>query len=293
MISNLEIKLDQESRFNDGTKVTGGPYNEEFNRVYKERMEKYNNVIIDLSSKLPEADEEEQKIINQNIQQLKIADTKYVTDYIERNPGSPVSVNLLMWHFFNLPLDKWGHLLSVLSPEMKSTSVYKRMESDYKTQMALKDNTPALNQKGNPSFLEVDFTNKSIIQSLVDLNPGKVLFVDVWGTTCGPCLKEFPYSRELYDKVDQQAVSFIYLCTNTKNEEDWREKINAYDLSGQHFLLDWKLREKLNEELGGLKGYPYYFIVGRDSKIAYFNAPRPSSNEIEKILDELTLKINR
>jgi len=39
--------------------------------------------------------------------------------------------------------------------------------------------------------------------------------------------------------------------------------------------------------LGGVKGY-YYFIVDSDGKIAYENAPKPSSEEIEKILNELT-----
>lgn len=285
--SDLKMELDPESWYNDGTKVTGGPYNDEFNRVHKVRMERYHNEIEGLSSKLLEAGEEEQNDINQKIQQLRVADTKYVTDYIENNPNSPVSVNLLMWQFYQLPLDMWGQLLSVLSPDMKSTSVYKDIESRYQTQLALKDNTPAMEHKGKPSFLEVDFTNKSIIESLVDINPGKILYVNVWSTICSPCLRELPYSRELHAKMDQQVVAFIYLCTNTKNEEDWKEMIDIHNLDGQHFLLNRKLCSALYKELGGVKGY-YYFIVGSDGKIAYENAPRPSSEEIEKILNELT-----
>jgi hypothetical protein len=44
-----------------------------------------------------------------------------------------------MWKFFNLPLDEFGHLLSVFSPEMKSTSVYKRMDATYQSQVQFKD----------------------------------------------------------------------------------------------------------------------------------------------------------
>jgi hypothetical protein len=134
---NLEIHLDTISLFNDGTVVKGGPFNEEFNSVFKEKQDKYMNEINNLRLELYEASEDDKVVIEQKLRVLNAAETKYTTDYIESNPGSPVSVYLMLWKYRNLPLDEWGHLLSIFSPEMKSTAVYKRMESDYKKQLAL------------------------------------------------------------------------------------------------------------------------------------------------------------
>lgn len=285
--ANLEIHLDAGNLYNDGTLVKGGSINEEFNRVHLEQQEKFFHKIDTLSSTLKKAGEDERISIEQNIKALNEAETRYTLEYIESHPGSPVSMNLLMWKYFNLPIDEWGRLLSIFSSEMKSTSVYKQMESDYQTQLAFKTKDLSTKSRGNPSFIEVDLTNKSIIESLVELNPGKVLYVDVWGTSCSPCFKEFPYSRDLSSKLDSEKISFIYLCTSAKNEEEWREKISAQHLSGQHLLLNKELSEALNKEVVGMNGIPHYILVGSDGRIAYANAPRPSFEETEKILNDL------
>lgn len=135
--ANLKIHLDTISLFNDGTLVKGGPFNDEFNSIFMEKQEKFLNEINNLRSSLSEAGEDDSIIIQQKIKDLNAAETKYTTDYIESHPGSTVSVYLLMWKYYGLPLEEWGRLLSVLSPEMKSTSVYKRMESDYQKRLEL------------------------------------------------------------------------------------------------------------------------------------------------------------
>ena len=128
--AGLNIHLDTISLFNDGTIVSGGELNEEFNVVFREKQEKFFNEIDNLSVRLNEADEDERNIIEQQIKDLNAAETKYTLDYIESHPASPVSLYQLMWKYFSLPPDELGRILSVFSTEMKSTSVYKRIESD-------------------------------------------------------------------------------------------------------------------------------------------------------------------
>ncbi len=135
--ADLEIHLDTISLFNDGTLVKGGPFNDEFNSVFIEKQEKFYNEIDKLMLDLNEAGEDDRIIIEQKVKDLNAAETRYTTDYIESYPESPVSVYLLLWKYFSLPLDEWGRLLSVFSPEMKSTSVYKRIESDYQKRLEL------------------------------------------------------------------------------------------------------------------------------------------------------------
>ena len=156
--------------------------------------------------------------------------------------------------------------------------------------MALRNTTPALEHHTDPSFIQVDFNNNPVITSLAELNPGKVLYVDVWGTTCGPCFKEFPYSRDLHSKVNHEEIQFVYLCISSKDEEYWKQKIQEYDLNGQHFLLNREAGKAFYEELGERNRKPYYFIIGKDGQLAMKNAPRPSSGEVETLLKNFTKK---
>jgi len=284
---DIDISIDPESWFNIGTQVTGAPYNEEYNRIFTERNEKYMKKKIELMTQIREAGEDEKEALNKQMAEISESENRDMIAYIEQHPDSPVSLHLLMWTYFGLSFEDWGHALSLLTPEMQQSPVYKRMESDYQTQLALRNTTPALEHTGTPSFIEVDFKGKSIISTLAEMNPSKVMYVDVWGTTCGPCLKEFPHSRELHAKVDPEHILFVYLCTSARSEEDWKTKIRENDLGGQHFLLNREIGKAFYEELGERQRNPYYFIIGKDGELAMKNAPRPSSSEVEELLNKL------
>ena len=282
----LEVRIDPESWYNRGTQVTGAPFNEEYNRILSEGKEKYMDKQGEIMIKMQEAVGDEKEALSRQRKEIAEAMNKEMMEYIEEHPNSPVSLIQLMWTYFGLSFEDWGHALSVLSPEIQQSPVYKKIESDYQTQMALRNTTPALEHQANPSFIQVDFENEPIIASLAKLNPGKVIYVDVWGTTCGPCFREFPYSRDLHSKINHDKVQFVYLCISTKDEEYWKQKILEYDLGGQHFLLNREAGKAFYEEMGERNRKPYYFIIGKDGKLAMKNAPRPSSGEVASLLKE-------
>jgi thiol-disulfide isomerase/thioredoxin len=286
----LEVSIDPKSWFNKGAEVTGVPFNEEYNRVHMERDKKFYGILDEIRVKMREAGEEEKGALNMQMRKITAAANADMMVYIEQHPNSPVSLNLLMWTYFGLSFEDWGHALSVLSPEIQQSPIFKKMESDYQTQMALRNTTPALEHQADPSFIQVDFNKNPVITSLAELNPGKVIYVDLWGASCGPCFKEFPYSRDLYSGIDQDKFQFIYLCTYAKTEDNWKKKILENDLGGQHFLLNREACKTLNKELGGRKGKPYYFIIGKDGQLAMKNAPRPSSGEVEALLKNFAQK---
>ena len=127
----------------------------------------------------------------------------------------------------------------------------------------------------------------SIIGALVSQNPNKVLYIDIWGTGCGPCRKEFPYSHRLHERIDTNKVVFIYLCVASE-EDKWKALIEEENLQGQHYLLDRELVRALYEEIGGQRYNPRYVIINKSGEIENSVAPWPSSPEIEQLLTDLS-----
>lgn len=154
-------------------------------------------------------------------------------------------------------------------------------------------------QKGY--FLINDTTNSyPNIDKILELKEfkNKVVYIDIWGTRCAPCLKEFLHIGKLKEKFQNDSIIILYLCSQYKLERDkmneklWKELILKNDLKGTHILLSnecymngfWeKFKDKYTEERS--YGIPIFLLVDKKGVIRNFDAPRPSSEEVlyEKI----------
>lgn len=132
----------------------------------------------------------------------------------------------------------------------------------------------------------------------------KVVYADIWGTHCGPCIREFSNLPELKTRFNNDSVAFLYLCIpytkkwNKKNAKLWEELIVKHDLTGINILISAecyvggfyeKYKDKFTPE--DLYTIPRYLLVNKTGEIVDFKAPRPSSKEelfsaIQVLLDE-------
>ncbi|MFB6341531.1 TlpA family protein disulfide reductase [Saccharicrinis sp. FJH62] len=132
----------------------------------------------------------------------------------------------------------------------------------------------------------------------------KVVYVDIWGTKCGPCLNEFQYLDDLKQRFRNDSVVYLYMCSrygktrDKANEKLWEELVFKNRLKGVNILISnecykdgfWQLY-KNNYSENRLYGIPTYLLVNKDGDIINFDAPRPSKkeilySEIQKLLDE-------
>lgn len=121
--------------------------------------------------------------------------------------------------------------------------------------------------------------NRMTLAEIIEKHKGKVIYMDMWASWCGPCRKEMPASRRLKDGLDSDGVIFMYISSD-RNESDWKRAIKEYDLGGigenyrivsdeSRFLTEIKVRY-----------IPRYLIFDRKGRLANADAPRPSSSEI-------------
>lgn len=124
--------------------------------------------------------------------------------------------------------------------------------------------------------------------SLSDLK-GSYLFIDVWATWCGPCRKEIPYLKKLEEAYHGKNITFVSISIDKhEDREKWKQMIKDKDLGGVQLLADndWEsffIKDYL------IKGIPRFIIIDPEGFIIDYNAPVPSSGELEKIFDEFKL----
>lgn len=70
---------------------------------------------------------------------------------------------------------------------------------------AVPENT-ATEPKSNDANVSVEIRSWSDFQNWISKQKGKVVVVDVWSTSCGECVKEFPHFVELHQRLGDRVV---------------------------------------------------------------------------------------
>lgn len=147
-------------------------------------------------------------------------------------------------------------------------------------------------RKSNQNSLKVNFDKSNILDNLKDKYKGYVLYIDIWGTWCGPCYESFKNAPAIKKAFENRKVAFIYLCS-TCNKEKWEKDIKEYNLDGENIFLTSEQNATLSKDLNIL-GVPRYIIIDKNGKIVNDNAMRPSqTTSMQKtLIDELTKYLN-
>lgn len=126
--------------------------------------------------------------------------------------------------------------------------------------------------------------NRLNLSSIIKKHRGKTIYVDFWASWCIPCLQEMPASKKLRELYRGQNIVFVYLAINDK-EITWKNAFSTAELNDtedNYLILNNKTSTILKEL--NISSIPRYIIYDKNGKLIHKNAPRPSSQQIKKLL---------
>jgi thiol-disulfide isomerase/thioredoxin len=128
--------------------------------------------------------------------------------------------------------------------------------------------------KGKPA---PEFTCKTMDEKDVSLRSlaGKLVYIDVWATWCGPCL------RDDYRKKD---IIFVSISID-ENKAAWQKMVKEKNMKGVQLFAENAWSSSLVSSYL-ISGIPRFMLIGKDGNILNSNAPRPSSSEIRQALSQ-------
>ena len=95
---------------------------------------------------------------------------------------------------------------------------------------------------------------------------GKVVFINLWATWCGPCRIETPELVKLHKEYQSRGVEMIGLSTEDPDASAQRvlQFVREYEVDYQ---IGWATREVAQILMQGRASIPQSFIIGRDGRI--------------------------
>ena len=115
---------------------------------------------------------------------------------------------------------------------------------------------------------------------------GKVVFIDVWATWCGPCREQFPFLKVVEEEYkDNSDIVFMGISIDRgRDREKWLKMMKKENLHGVQLLDDTGKSFARKYEINAI---PRFLLISKEGKWIEVRLPRPEAKEdLKKYLDK-------
>ena len=141
-----------------------------------------------------------------------------------------------------------------------------KSSKSYNLYSDIEDNLTALKSitSGNRA-IDFNFTTLEGENINLDYFKGKVLMIDFWASWCGPCCKELPHVKELYEKYHKQGFEVLGISMDSK-EDKWLAAIEKFKLKW-HNYSELKKWDNAFAKKYFVRGIPYNVLIDQNGHI--------------------------
>jgi len=118
------------------------------------------------------------------------------------------------------------------------------------------------NHPDAPEFTLEDLKGSKI--SLSDMN-GKVVFLNIWATWCGPCKREIPDFIEMYEQYKDKGLEIIGISVDEISPSRVLQFTEKYKINYPVAMTT----AKINRDYGPFRAVPVTIIIDKNGKIRH------------------------
>lgn len=112
---------------------------------------------------------------------------------------------------------------------------------------------------------DYDFSVRDLKGNVVNVEEfkGKVVFLNLWATWCGPCRAEMPSIQKLHESIQDESIAFVMLSLD--KPENFKKVISYVEKNKYTFPV--YIPGSALPSLLDVPSIPTTFIIGKDGKV--------------------------
>lgn len=122
------------------------------------------------------------------------------------------------------------------------------------------------------------------LDDVLKLNAGKVIYIDIWASWCGPCKAMMPASKTLQEQFKEKEVVFVYLSIDQQSAA-WEKGSSQFNLVESNYLVKNYPKASFFQT-HNVSSIPRYFLYDRKGDIVDSYAPRPNSTQLAQLINK-------
>lgn len=194
--------------------------------------------------------------------------------YIEDNINTVTGVFMLSQVSETMPFETVKGYVDKITGELRNSDMVQDMvkrldnKKTVEEDKMLVDFTMTDIKGGESSFLEL-------------VGKKKITLVDFWASWCGPCMREVPAIKKIYEEYKDKDFQIIGISLD-KEDDAWRKAVKSKKLTWHH-LSDLKGWKSEAARIYGVNSIPSLMVVTADGKIL---GQKLTSEEAAEIIAE-------
>lgn len=252
--------------FMDSAKFDGTAWSETataFIPVYKNYTEQMNNVRASIGSK-SELEQLEVSI------ELKNPLEAFAFEKMKENPEDPFNLilfkisgpnfdNFIGWDPQNVPL--FENVYNAMEVKFPNSPIIRAMGMQVQE---MKNTLDVVN--GEMDAPEIALPNPEGKEMRLSDLRGKYVLIDFWASWCGPCRRENPNVKRIYNTYKNKGFT-IFSVSLDENPEHWKMAIEKDGLDWPYHVSDLKRWQSPLPQIYGFDGIPFTVLVNKEGKI--------------------------
>jgi thiol-disulfide isomerase/thioredoxin len=168
---------------------------------------------------------------------------------------------------------------------LKATPLEESIAADLQRDQPLKDQYADFVTQERDRYFGGKEDEEKFNEYLKLMRGNRPVYIDLWASWCGPCIREMDSSKELFEKY-RSRIAFVYVSID-HDIDAWRKMIKRLGLEQmamKHFRVgpDGDVMKTFD-----ISSIPRYILVDRNGNFVNLNAPRPSDPKLIKEFERL------